>query len=111
MSAQKANDKKLIIANATELFTGIAQAPIEHVRILPYNITPYDGYIEFLETVKRRIPMESILKLRPGANSETNIEQILTPSFVCSLAYRRLNRILRDACTNESNESQVNANL
>jgi hypothetical protein len=87
-------DKRAIHASATELLGDVSQISCPHVNLSPYHLTPYDAYIRFIEEAKSIIPREALLQLQPGCDPEIPTEQLLTPSFVCSLAFSRLLRLL-----------------
>lgn len=87
-------DKKNTVATGVELLTEISQIKVNHVSIAPYQLTPYDGYMFFIEKVKQTIPRELLLHLQPGCDPDATVEQILTPNFVCSLAMKWLAKTL-----------------
>jgi hypothetical protein len=88
------SDKRAVIVSAIELLSETARIPCKHVGISPHQLTPYDAYVHLIQTVKAQIPRETILQLQPGCDPDIPIEAILSPSFVCSLAFTRLMRIL-----------------
>lgn len=87
-------EKSSRVIHATEYMIEIIQRQIEHVFLSPEVITPYDAYAVFIETCKKTIQPEMIHHLVPGSDYNLPIEQILTPSYVCSLAYTHLKKIL-----------------
>lgn len=81
-----------MVASGVDLLSRIGQIEVKHVVIAPYQLTPYDGYAHFIDKVKETIPREMVLHLQPGCDPETTVEQVLTPNFVCSLAWNWLTR-------------------
>ena len=94
MSGPK-SDKKAVVATGVELLTEISQIKVNHVSIAPYQLTPYDGYMFFIEKVKEKIPREVLLHLQPNLDQDATVEQILPPNFVCSLAMKWLAKTLQ----------------
>ncbi|OHT16119.1 hypothetical protein TRFO_13445 [Tritrichomonas foetus] len=62
-------------------------------KLFNYN-TAFDAYLEFIEDAKRKIPIRDLRQTFPNSKSYATHEMILTPSFVCYLAMRRLRRLL-----------------
>ncbi|KAK8835049.1 hypothetical protein M9Y10_002361 [Tritrichomonas musculus] len=87
-------EKSSRVMQATDYMLEIIQHQTEHVFLCPGVITPYDAYAVFIDTCKKNIQPELIHHLIHGSDYNMPIEQILTPSYVCSLAYTHLKKIL-----------------
>ena len=88
-------DKKTLVQTGVELLSEVSRLPVEHVSIAPYQLTPYDAYCKFIAKVKEEIPRETLLQLQPGCDPDATVEQILTPNFVCSLAFKWMTKVFR----------------
>jgi hypothetical protein len=86
-------DKRAVVVSAIELLIETTQIQTRHATISPHQLTPYDAYRAFIDQASALVPREAIVQLQPGADPESSVEQILTPSFVCSLAFSRLLRL------------------
>ena len=63
------------------------------VKLFNHN-TAYDAYMDFLTEAKEIIPIGKLREAFPHQKGFATHEMILTPSFVCFLAMRKLRRML-----------------
>lgn len=88
------SDKKALEVAASEILAEFSHKPTSHISIVPYTMTPYDGYMTFLDKVKEEYSRDQIVRIDPEAETDATIEQILTPNRVCALALIHVKKIL-----------------
>lgn len=58
------------------------------------NNTAYDSYMDFLQEAKNEIPITKLRETFPNDSNFATHEMILTPTFVCYLAMKKLRNLL-----------------
>jgi hypothetical protein len=83
-------EKELLMASnaiSAQLYTHTDQSECQ--------MTPYDAYVQFVQYAADRFSHQALLDLRPECDQNSTILDILTPPFMCSLAWSRLIRFLK----------------